>query len=640
MTRGSRTASVCGLVVALALGLATFGYRYLSFSGFANDHFIHLTMAQQMTLGELPVRDYVERGMPLMAAASAAAQVMLGPGLRAELALVSMAFAASAVLLCIVAVAISRSVVTGLLAASATVVAYPVSYSYPKLFVYALAFAAALLYVRRPQTGPRALLALTIVVAFLFRHDHGGFLAAGAIGMLLVLHGATRRGLTVVGRFVALCLLVASPYLVWVQVWDGVVVYATDGVEFFRHEAERSSWFAPPEFGIDLALPLLTRVEQTVPVVNVRWRADLSDAAVGEREGVHRLVRLEAVGPNTWQYELRVWSSPALEALVRDPAAVDTQGIDRSRYRLSGDEHGPLAALLVRVPRAGAGLRLQGNAVAAMFYIAWAVPLIALAALFRAHAVPIGARALAVMASIVQLAMNLTMLRDPLGLRVRDVVAPLSIALAFCVGRAWGSGGSGLVTWTIRSAAAILLATTVGAAAVLGAVDDRLDGAGVWEGPSGVLERWQEIERELAPPAHRMGRVPEAYPRLIDYIDACTPVRARLFAMTFAPELLFYAGRGFAGGQVAMMPEYWASDRHATLMLDRLSREDVPFVILDTETEEAMVRLHPRVMQHVRAAYHQVAEFPLSGPKKLLLLGENRRTPVRVFGPDRLPCYA
>jgi hypothetical protein len=628
------------VVVALALGLATFAYRYLSFSGFANDHFVHLTMAQQITMGDLPVRDYVERGMPLMAGVSALAQTALGPGLLSELTLVAAAFAAAAVFLYIVAARLAGSVLAGLIAASATVLVYPASYSHPKLLVYALTFVAALVYAVRPSTARLALVALTVVIAFLFRHDHGGFVAAGAAVMLLALHGPARAGLVSVGRLAALCALWASPYLVWVEIHDSVPLYAADGLEFFRREAERSSFFGPPAFGVDRDRPLFTHVDVPAPIVNVRWRADLPEAAIAERERQHQLVRQEEVGPQTWQYELRVWSSSALAALVRDPAAADTHGIDRERYRVSGDDSGPLDALWARLPRPGAGLRIEENAVAALFYLSWAVPVLALGALFIARDVPPWVRALTIMAAVVQLAMNVTMLRDPLALRIRDVVAPLPIALAFLVSGAWTDRHQRPVRWTLKSASALLLATTVAAAAGVGAVGDRLNETGALAGWQGIQDRRAELAAEFGPPRHRTGRVRETYLPLVDYVAACTPPASRVLAMTFVPEVLFYAGRGYAGGQVAMTPGYWVSDRHATLMLDRLSREDVPFVILDDETEAEMTQQYPRVMQRVRAAYHEIAEFPLSGSKKLVLLGEYGRAPVRSFGADSLPCYA
>jgi hypothetical protein len=41
---------------ALACGVLTVAYRYLSFTELSNDHFVHLSTAQQITFGALPVR--------------------------------------------------------------------------------------------------------------------------------------------------------------------------------------------------------------------------------------------------------------------------------------------------------------------------------------------------------------------------------------------------------------------------------------------------------------------------------------------------------------------------------------------------------------------------------------------------------
>jgi hypothetical protein len=109
--------------------------------------------------------------------------------------------------------------------------------------------------------------------------------------------------------------------------------------------------------------------------------------------------------------------------------------------------------------------------------------------------------------------------------------------------------------------------------------------------------------------------------------------------MTFAPELFFYAGRGFAGGQVTLTPGYYVTDRHATMMLERLSHEDVPLVILDSETEHEMRQHYPRVAAYVAEVYQHVADFPAGGDKRFIVLAERGRVPVRSFGADALPCY-
>jgi hypothetical protein len=73
-------------------------------------------------------------------------------------------------------------------------------------------------------------------------------------------------------------------------------------------------------------------------------------------------------------------------------------------------------------------------------------------------------------------------------------------------------------------------------------------------------------------------------------------------------------------------------------MLERLAREDVPLVIMDSETEREMVQGYPRVAQHVAAEYQRVGEFPISGDKRFIVLAEKRRVPVRRFDASQLPC--
>jgi hypothetical protein len=66
--------------------------RFLGLVGFSNDQYVSLTGAQQMLLGDLPTRDFLDPGLPLMYAASAGAQLLFGRKLFAEAMLVSGAF--------------------------------------------------------------------------------------------------------------------------------------------------------------------------------------------------------------------------------------------------------------------------------------------------------------------------------------------------------------------------------------------------------------------------------------------------------------------------------------------------------------------------------------------------------------------
>jgi hypothetical protein len=592
-----------------------------------------------MLLGAFPVRDFVERGIPLMSATSAAGQVVFGHGLLAELTVVSLAFAVSAALLTVVAGRVGGSIVSAVMAALVAVLVYPAAYSYPKILAYALVFAAGTLYCARPARVTVALLAASVVVAFLFRHDHGFILAGGVVVMLVAFHGFSGAGAGAVARFALVGMLLVSPYLLWVQAYEGLGAYFADGIAFSQREAERASWWDPPAFAIDRSRPLF----QTIgggPVINVRWAPEATNAVIREGERQHRLIRLDPVGPQTWQYELRSWTSAALERLVRDPAVADTQGLDRSKFLLEVPAPRGLRRLLVghRVP--AEGLRLRSNAVAAMFYLCWAMPLIAAVALYRRRAeVPPASRSLVLMAIAVQIAMNVSMLRDPLDLRVRDIVAPFAVLLAFVAGAAAATGRGHLRVWAARAGAVLLLAIVLGVAAALGPLDEHLSEMKALAGFEGITQRLAEIRDELRPPRERTGRVSATNEQLAGYLRDCTPPDARLLSLTFAPELFFYSGRGFAGGQVTVTPGYFVTDRHATLMLERLARENVPLVIMDSETQGQIAIHYGRVMQHVNQRYDEVGRFPVGTGKDLILLADAGRAALRQYGPKQLPCY-
>ena len=619
--------------------MLAFAYRYLSHTGFPNDHFVHLATAQQMLAGALPVRDYVERGLPLMSAVSAAAQMALGEGLHSEVVLIAAAYGLAAAWTFRAAAEAGRSFVVGLVVAAMTVLVYPVSYSYPKLLAYAGTFVAAVWYVRAPGALPLATLAGGVASAFLFRHDHGLFLGAAVVAMLVALSGVTRRGLANVAAFLVVATAVTSPYLVWVQVHEGIGVYVADGIEFSRREADRTMRVERPAFGFDRTRPLFTEPEDG-PIVNVRWRADLrsSDIVAAERE--HRMTRLDPVGEHTWQYRLQRWSSSALAGIVRDPAVADTHGIDRSRFRLTDAAPGLLGGVFAGVPRPGEGLRLEANALAGLYYLAWLLPFVVVLALAAWWGrMPPTTRALAIMAVVVQFAMNASMLRDPLALRIRDVVVPMAMLLAI----AWTlprlvSGW--MLRWASRVAVAAVVLATVGAAAGLGRSGERLDETRLFDGRQGVTERLAELRGELKPPAERTGTISDATRRLVSYLGSCTQAESRILALTFAPELFFYTGRPFAGGLVTLTPGNYAADRHAELILQRLGREDVPFVVLDSETEQEVRAGYPRLAQHLADTYGTAGRFPVSGAKEFIVLAETRRRLVREFGANRLPCFA
>ena len=59
----SRPLLLAGIALAFLIAAA---FRWLTLTEFLNDHFDHVALAQQLRLGAVPLRDFVDEGMPLM----------------------------------------------------------------------------------------------------------------------------------------------------------------------------------------------------------------------------------------------------------------------------------------------------------------------------------------------------------------------------------------------------------------------------------------------------------------------------------------------------------------------------------------------------------------------------------------------
>jgi len=240
--------SVAWVVLVVAVFLATTAFRFLNLkNGFPDDHYVHLAGGWQMTFGEWPTRDFVDPGLPAMFAASAAAQWLLGDTLYSEVVLVAVAFAAAAAFTMLAVRQLTGSMLLALLAAIAEVAIVPRTYGYPKLLLYAVGFWLMTRYAVRPTIARAATMAAVVVIAFLFRHDHGLFVFAGGLVAVMLAPadgGGFRRGL----RFCAAALAVVLPYLLFVQVETGLWEYLQTGIEFSRREAAREGHVWPNPF--------------------------------------------------------------------------------------------------------------------------------------------------------------------------------------------------------------------------------------------------------------------------------------------------------------------------------------------------------------------------------------------------------
>ena len=535
MTPRLRAASF-GAALALLFGLtALFRFTALS-DGFSNDHYLHLGNAQQMLFGEWPTRDFLDHGMPLMYVASATAQRWLGQTLFAEAVLVAVGFALAAALTAAAVRELTGSRALGLLAAVLEVAIVPRTYGYPKILTYAAGFLLMQRYVSRPTYGRLAALAVAVVTAFLFRHDHGIYLGlGGALAAWLAVEADGRRGgYRRALAFVGMVGLLVAPYLLYVQVYDGTWPYLQKGLEFRRRELDSS----------DLVLPTL-----------------------GE-DSVH----------------------------------------------------------------------------AVLFYAYWAVPVLAAAVLLRIHRREGGGVAVARVLPMVAIALlaGSTLARTPLAARLPDAIVPFVTIGAWLVAGAWRARPHGV--W--RPAAA--LATLLAAAIVLsvGRTVEHLDRSGllapITEWPEQVLYRGDELRERYAD----IGR--EVLP-FYEYVARCTTPEHRVLAVGFLPEVAFFTRRPFAGGQVMLLPGYYDSEPYQRAVLNKLSRESVPFVVIagnlaaqasdpGAPNIEAFDSSFPLVAGHVRRRYVPLAAFSEDGRTTVEVLIERRLSGLGRDATTGWPC--
>jgi hypothetical protein len=536
----SRVAGPGLIAVCVLAGGAVAVLRLLSMTGFSNDHFFYLSRASQLLTGAWTVRDFVDPGFPLALAVSAAAQAIGGPTLLSEAVLVAVAFGVSAAVTVWVIARWLESLPLALWAAFVQTAVFPLSYSYPKLLMYALAAAAMFRYARTPSRAGLAALAATTAIAFLFRHDHGIYIgaAAGVLVAAVPIPGSAMRPSGRLAGLATLAFLIVAPYLVYVQTQGGLADYLANGLHFSAREADRTWSLLPPLDG----------------------------------------------GP--------VWSAVTLSSLG--------------------------------------------------YYLVWAMPLAALAVMPLTHFGP-SSRRLAVAFVVVAIAANAGFLRDPLVRRLADTVVPFTLLASWFVASVWRAPWrSPTLMWGVRAALLLFLAVTAAAAGEIGNFDEMVRRTAVANGPRRMLAHARTIVGELrAPDTERQMPSDLAYALVpfYRYVQACTPGTARLLVTGFAPEISYYARRGFAGGHPSLYRGYWSSERAQRAIVDRLQRELVPFVVASPEGVGQFAGSFPIVNDFVAAHYVPLAEFEVDGQESPARVYVDRHVrSAAAFGDTGWPC--
>jgi hypothetical protein len=242
---------------AVAAGLAVFGFSWFfrfndpngSFAGLTDDHFFYLVRGWQILFGELPVRDFVDHGAPLSYYVGAAVQLVGGRGTFSELVFCVTVLALAATGTYALTARSSGSVALALAAAAVHILLEPRFYNYPKIIVYVAAIPAVWAVVDRPSNGRLFMVALITAVGFLFRHDHGAFVAVAMAAALVV-----RRGASVATRakhaalYGAMVVALLVPYLAFIQINGGIASYLQQASAWAERDRDRAPVVWPGVF--------------------------------------------------------------------------------------------------------------------------------------------------------------------------------------------------------------------------------------------------------------------------------------------------------------------------------------------------------------------------------------------------------
>ena len=592
--------------LALAVALVTGALRLATFE-IGNDDYLHLSVAQQLLLGEVPVRDFIDPGELLFNYTSAAAQALGGHNMRSEVLLDVTALAVAASLAFILAARISRSRFWALVSVGATVLLVPRLYAYPKLLLYPVGLAAIVAYSSRPTLKRLVLAAAVTVVAFLFRHDHGGSIGIAVVAMLVLVHMAegvmaVARRILAFGAAVGVLLL---PFLLFVQMHGGVVSYFGYTAEIARGEYLRTVGDYPAFRG-SLAWPR----------VRVLWTPDVDTTTRQALAARYRLANPESRDDGVWEYDLRGWSSANMAALVADPHVKDTAGFDRRTFVLSAPVEDP-------------------NLLAWFYYLTMALAPVALIvgvadARRRPNAAGLdGDTRVLLVAAVLSLVMNLFLMRSASESAVGDVSSITAIVAAALLARGFRS-----------RAPTAGVAAKVGVLVLLLAVSMAL----IVRGNGGfIVSRAYQGFRDdgLASLTARLDRaraLEAPFPnRLARYVNRCTAPTDRLLLTWYAPEIIYGTGRGFAAGRPYFITSFATSDRALAFSLETLERQRVPLVVIGPNYESEFQRAFRAIDEYVRQHYVDLGTD--ASDDGFRVLADRRLTPVGKYADTALPCF-
>ena len=624
----SRPLLLAGTALAFLIAAA---FRWLTLTEFLNDHFDHVALAQQLRLGAVPLRDFVDEGMPLMYLVSAAVWSLVKAPFLAEGLIVAVAFATAAALSFRTTAMLSRSILAATLAVIAQLAVYPRTYSYPKLLVQAIAIAVAWWAVQHLTIRRLAALSAAAALGYYFRHDHAVYLGIATVALLVV--AQWRAGIPAIVRSVAIYAGLAAafvlPHLAYVQWALGVPTYLAIARQYVDSEAASAPYEIPVPY-LDGRAGLWTHIDASL--VNVRWAPSVDERTRESLEQRYSMDRVDQAEGTTFRYHLRDTSGANLRAIRNDPHVEDTHGFDRLAQAGSWRE-------VLRSLQLGPGWRAHDNGLAVLFWMSWLLPAVAMAMLVaRRHDFSTAEAATVVMIAVLALFTDIAFLRAPLHVRLPDLAVSHSILGAWVGATLWRWPVRRLPQFLPRAGVAVTTFTVLLAIVLFAGTGSLLATTRVLEGPAAATQRWRDVSAQMRD--DKPGPVPNNPSILLlpffEYLQACTKPQDRLLFTWYSPELYIVAKRGFAGDHRRIYRRL--SDWEQARTIARLRQERVPFVLIPLPRKTWLQESNPEIWRYIADRYVPMATLPPGDAEGYEILRESAWTGTSTYPETGWPC--
>jgi hypothetical protein len=239
--------------------------------------------------------------------------------------------------------------------------------------------------------------------------------------------------------------------------------------------------------------------------------------------------------------------------------------------------------------------------------------------------------------AVLAVAMNATLLRDPLQERLADAAVPACILAAWLFRRARLASG-----WRRPAAAGAWLAlgsVLAAGANVIGRPAEQFNRAGLTLPPARFAaharDRLAELQAQFVP-RQFPSRTIHALVPFLEYVGRCTTPEHRLFVGGNAPEVYVYARRLFAGGQQMIRAGFFDAIADQRRLVLKMREQSVPLALVLTRGD---IDLSVLVKAELETEFAQVGVIAVDEDARVFVRANRRMRPTRTDAATGLPCF-